>query len=112
MNDRILGYLLISLILAFLSVPTSLIIWKTAHPLPTRTIEFEPVKSVNFLNIQDPVMVHGREIGQVRSIENKNRKLFLKIETRNDLIIFRNYKIAILSKGVMGDRYLDINPVE
>ena len=110
MNDRILGYIVICIVTIFLILPIGYLLWQSQEPVIVRTIAFKGVTSLSFLSRQDPVRVKGVEVGVVRDITIKNSTAYVKIETDNSFTIFSNYYIAITAKGVMGDRYLTIQP--
>lgn len=110
MSDRVLGYFIIVALFLFLLSPVSYLIWKSSSPVETRTIQFEQINSLGFLNFQDPVRVRGVEIGSIRSIYNRDHKTFVVIETHNPVRLHKNYNITVTAKGLMGDRFLAINP--
>jgi len=110
MNDRLLGYIVISALFIFLILPVSFLIWKTVLPLHSYLIEFSPINSISFVNFQDPVYVKGVEVGRVRSVVNANEKVYTTIETKEKLSIYNDYMISVIPKGIMGDRYLEIEP--
>jgi phospholipid/cholesterol/gamma-HCH transport system substrate-binding protein len=110
MNDRLLGYIVISALLLFLILPVSFLIWKTVLPLHFYLIEFSPINSISFVNFQDPVYVKGVEVGRVRSVVNANEKVYTTIETKEKLSFYNDYMISVIPKGIMGDRYLEIEP--
>ncbi len=110
MNDRLLGYIVISALFLFLILPVSFLIWKTVLPLHSYLIEFSPINSISFVNFQDPVYVKGVEVGRVRSVVNANEKVYTTIETKEKLSIYNDYMISVIPKGIMGDRYLEIEP--
>lgn len=109
MNDRIFGYSIIIALIVFLIAPVSFLIWKSVKPVDSYIIEFSPIKSIAFLDIQDPVYSRGVEIGQVRQVNTRDHISYALIEIRKDIKIFSDYKASIIPKGVMGDRYLEIN---
>lgn len=110
MNDRLLGYVVISALFIFLILPVSFLIWKSALPVHSYLIEFAPIKSISFLNFQDPVYIKGVEVGQVRQVSNNGQKVYAVIETRKNLPFYNDYTISVIPKGIMGDRYLEIDP--
>jgi len=109
MKDRILGYTVIGIIILLLFVPIGYLIWQSTTPKVERTIVFKGVDGLSFLAIQDPVRVLGVEVGLVKSITHKDNAAHVTIETTSDLTIFNDYKIEVLAKGVMGERFLTIN---
>lgn len=110
MNDRLLGYIVITTLFIFLILPVSFLIWKTVLPVYSYTIEFAPFNSISFLNFQDPVYIKGVESGQVRRVVNVNQKVYATIETREKLRFYNDYSISVIPKGIMGEHYLEIEP--
>jgi len=110
MNDRLLGYIIICALFIFLILPVSYLIWKTALPVYSYVIGFPPINSISFLNIQDPVYIRGVESGQIRSVVKADQKVYATIETRSKLCFYNDYSISVIPKGIMGDRYLEIEP--
>ena len=109
-NDRFLGYTVIGFITVFLIAPVAYLIWQAQEPFTIRTITFNNVNSLSFLSQQDPVRLRGVEIGVVREVSIRDNIAYVTIETNDDIIIHENYRISIVAKGVMGDRYLTIHP--
>ena len=110
MSDRLLGYSVITFIVLFLLTPAAYLIYKSTIPGEIRTVRFQSLNSLNFLSIQDPVRMQGVEIGAVKSIREKDKEVFVKIETFHPLTIHEGYKITASMKGLLGDRFLTINP--
>lgn len=110
MNDRILGYFVIALIILFLILPIGYLLWQGSSPVVTRTIAFKNVEGLSFLSVQDPVNYQGVEVGTIRNIAMKGTTAFIQIETKDTLRLFEDYTITVVAKGVMGDRYLTIIP--
>ena len=54
--------------------------------------------------------VRGVEIGSIRSIYNRDHKTFVVIETHDPVRLHKNYNITVTAKGLMGDRFLAIDP--
>lgn len=110
MNDRLFGYFIISLLVLLVLIPTGLVIKEYLTPLEIYTIEFDKVNSISFLNIQDPVRIHGVQVGVVKEIDNtNNNKTLVKISSK-PLILYGDYFITAHLKGLMGERYISINP--
>ena len=110
MNDRVLGYIVIAIIVFFLILPIGYLFWQSSSPLVTRTIAFENVHGLSFLSVQDPVNLQGVEVGIIRDVTIKGTTAFIEIETRDTLRLFEDYSITVIAKGVMGDRYLIVMP--
>ena len=110
MNDRTLGYLVIAMVVLFLILPIAFLLWQASAPGVTRTIAFKNVPGLSFLSVQDPVSIQGVEVGTIRDITIKGTSAFIGIETKDTLRLHQDYTIAVMAKGVMGDRYLTIFP--
>jgi ABC-type transporter Mla subunit MlaD len=110
MSNRTLGYGVIFFLVIFLLVPVIYLSNKMFRPVYHRTIVFDKVNTLSFLHLDDPVRVRGIEAGKVRSISWKNNKTFVMIETGRQLSLHQDYRIYAEDKGLMGDRYVSINP--
>jgi phospholipid/cholesterol/gamma-HCH transport system substrate-binding protein len=110
MNDRFLGYIILSVLSILILTPCTYLIWKTQRPVEKRVISFTPINSLSFLNVQDPVRVRGLESGAVSRVFNKDQKVFVEIEATKPLEIHSGYKIIVTVKGILGDRYIEIDP--
>ena len=110
MNNRTLGYIVITLVVLFLFLPIGYLLWQSSTPVITRTIAFKNVAGLSFLSVQDPVSVQGVEVGTIRDITIKGTTAFIEIETSDTLRLYEDYHITVVAKGVMGERYLTINP--
>ncbi|MBN1757944.1 MAG: MCE family protein [Chitinispirillaceae bacterium] len=110
MNDRTLGYIVIAMVVLFLILPVGYLLWQGSTPVVTRTIAFKNVAGLSFLSVQDPVSIQGVDVGTIRDITIKGTTAFIEIETGDTLRLHEDYKITVVAKGVMGDRYLIILP--
>lgn len=110
MNDRILGYIVITMVVLFLILPIGYLLWQSSTPVATRTIAFKNVEGLSFLSVQDPVSIRGVEVGTIRDITIKGTTAFIEIETSDTLRLYSDYHISVVAKGVMGERYLTIIP--
>jgi ABC-type transporter Mla subunit MlaD len=110
MSDRTLGYSVIFFLVIFLLVPVIYLSNKMFRPVFHRTIIFDKVNTLSFLHLGDPVRVRGIEAGKVRSVSWKDNKTVVMIETDKQLSLHQDYRIFAEDKGLMGDRYVSINP--
>ncbi|HON12137.1 MAG TPA: MlaD family protein [Chitinispirillaceae bacterium] len=110
MSDRFLGYIILAVFAVLLLSPAAYFVWKTGKAVETRTVSFKPINTLNFLNIQDPVRVKGMEAGAVYKVYSQGQNAFVEIKTFNPIQIYRDYKITAAVKGLMGERYLEIDP--
>lgn len=66
-------------------------------------------KFVDALKPQSDVKIGGGvKIGYVADIQVENDQIILKVLLENDVKLPKNSKFQILSKGVMGDKYLNV----
>jgi len=107
MNDRHLGYVILSLISLILIVAFSLLAWSYIKPGEIRTIVFDDVGS---LKMQDPVRICGVPIGTVHDIAWRDKQVQVKIKTSRYLPIHQHYQIRAAADGIMGDRFIAIDP--
>lgn len=110
MNDRILGYIVISMVVLFLILPIGYLFWQSSTPTVMRTIAFKNVEGLSFLSVQDPVSIQGVEVGTIRDITIKGTTAYIEIETADTLQLYKDYHISVVAKGVMGEHYLTIIP--
>jgi phospholipid/cholesterol/gamma-HCH transport system substrate-binding protein len=110
MTDRTLGFSVILFLIVFVIVPGLYLTSKALAPIHNRTIFFDSINTGSFLRIQDPVRVQGFEAGIIRNVAWDKGKTVVTIETEKPLAIHRGYSFIAEAKGLMGDRYLEINP--
>lgn len=110
MNDRILGYTVIGLVVTFLVLPIAYLIWQSSEPVSRRTIAFNNVEALSFLSIQDPVRLDGVEIGVVKNIVVRDTTAYVQIEIDTTVNLYENYSIFVIAKGLLGGHYLTIQP--
>lgn len=110
MANRILGYVIIVLILTVLSIPVVVFIRQELAPSTTATIRFNEVRTVGFLNKQDPVRVKGAEIGTVTNIDRDGTIAIVTIKITKPVQLYDDYSITAYLKGLMGERFVSINP--
>jgi hypothetical protein len=109
MNDRNLGYAVILFLFFFIVITVVYVSLQVFAPVHHRTIIFNSANSLNFLKEQDPVWFQGVAAGHIRRIFLKEEKTLIEIETRRPLDIHQGYRIVAEAKGLMGDRYIEIN---
>ncbi len=110
MNDRTIGYISIVLAVLIAGAVTFSFISKSKKTTEIRTIEFPNIAGLSFINPDDPVTLKGMVIGKVLSTELKNEKVQVRIQTENPVEIYGGYCITIGAQGVMGARFLNIEP--
>jgi phospholipid/cholesterol/gamma-HCH transport system substrate-binding protein len=68
--------------------------------------------SVTGLRVGNPVDVLGIEVGKVEQItmDQKNQKAIVEIRIKKDIKIYDDAIASIKTEGLIGDRYLHIDP--
>lgn len=111
MNDRQIGYLVIFITFLFVGIPLIIVIKEErSKQFSQRTIFFTNVKTLAFVSKDDPVLYNGVEVGKVEKVFLKNDTTYVLISIRDNIIFREGYKVIVISKGIMGDRSLIINP--
>jgi phospholipid/cholesterol/gamma-HCH transport system substrate-binding protein len=110
MNDRNLGFGVILFLILFTAVIAVYLSMTVLAPVQRRLIIFNSANSLNFLKKQDPVRLRGVEIGKIITIILKEGKTCVEIATKRPIGIYPGYQIIAEAKGLMGDRYIEINP--
>lgn len=73
-------------------------------------IYFGKFKSVSGLLKRTKVEVAGIVVGFVEDIKLTDNKAEIKIKIRKDLDVFKNASLEIKDKGVLGDKYVQLEP--
>jgi len=110
MSNRVLGYVIITVILAVLSIPLVVFIRQELAPSTMATIRFEDVRTVGFLNKQDPVRVKGAVVGTVIKIDRDGTTVIVTIKITKPIQLYDDYSVTAFLKGLMGERFVSINP--
>lgn len=110
MNDRTIGYLCISASVIITAIAVFFLISKSAVPSEIRTIEFPDISGLNFIKTDDPVTIKGMVIGKVLSTEISNDQILVTVFMNRHFDICSDYFISIGAQGVMGGRFLNIEP--
>lgn len=110
MNDRTIGYLCISASVIVIAIAVFFLISKSAVPSEIRAIEFPDISGLNFIKTDDPVTIKGMVIGKVLSTEISNDQVLVTIFMNRHFDICSDYFISIGAQGVMGGRFLNIEP--
>lgn len=106
MNDRKLGYILLFVLGALITGFTTYFVWVHLFPTERWTIRFDRIGN---LNIEDPVTIHGLQIGRVEEIEYAGNAVFVQIRTTEPLKLHEDYKLSVVDKGLMGERTILID---
>jgi phospholipid/cholesterol/gamma-HCH transport system substrate-binding protein len=110
MNDRTIGYICIIFSAIIVVILTLFFISKFNSPQEVRIIEFPDIDGLSFINIDDPVTLKGMIVGKVLSTELRNQRIFVRVLSSHHINIYKDYQVAIGAQGIMGDRFLNIEP--
>jgi hypothetical protein len=108
MNDRLLGYFILTVLVAILLIPAVFLVKQNLTPKQICVVEFNNIESISFVSKQDPVRLQGVQIGVVRDIKISNDKTLILLELSKPVKFFKGYTITAFLKGLMGDRYISI----
>ncbi len=107
MSDRKLGYIIIFTLLIFLSAMLIYFIWQDIRPRYESSIVFSEVAA---LDVEDPVLIKGSYVGYVHSFTTRDEDILVHIRTIQPLELHEGYSIELKPKGVMGERFIRIDP--
>jgi len=106
MSDRKLGYIIIALILCAGLGAAAYIVRLIHTPLEVRTLRFEQVGS---LAVEDGVRLNGTLVGSVREFaHDENNMVLVRVHSRKPIPIREGSRVAVKVKGVMGERFIEI----
>jgi ABC-type transporter Mla subunit MlaD len=107
-NDRLLGYFILTLLVLILFIPIMFFIKQNLTPVKIRTVEFKNIKNISFISKEDPVRLQGVQIGVVGEIMTDFEKTVVLLNLNKPLQLYKGYKVTAYLKGLMGDRYVSI----
>jgi phospholipid/cholesterol/gamma-HCH transport system substrate-binding protein len=107
MNDRLLGYLILLLLAAAILGIGGFMANALLFPPEKRVFILDNIGS---LQIDDLLKVRGASVGHISRIDHRNRDVFVTISLQKHLPIYKNYQIILAEKGVLGERFLSIEP--
>ena len=69
-------------------------------------------RSVSGLRMGSPVEVHGIQVGTVKrlDIDQEKEMAVIRVHIRNDVTVFDDGSAAIKTSGLIGDKYVKIEP--
>jgi ABC-type transporter Mla subunit MlaD len=108
MNDRLLGYFILILLVLILFIPILFFIRQNLAPIKICTVEFKNIKNISFISKEDPVRLQGVQIGVVGDITTDYEKTIVLLYLNKPLQLFKGYKVTAYLKGLMGDRYVSV----
>ncbi len=106
MNDRRLGYFLLILLVGLVTGFTTYFVWVHLFPAERWVIAFDRIGN---LKIEDPVTIHGLQIGRVETVEYAGGTVLVGIRTTEPLKLHEKYSISVVDKGLMGERTILID---
>jgi len=86
---------------------TSYFAWTGMAPVVKRTIVFNQIGS---LHAQDPVQVCGVQVASVHAVTITDSCVYVEIASPRKLDIHSDYRIEVGVKGIMGDRFINLDP--
>lgn len=66
--------------------------------------------SASGLVVSSPVQIAGIEVGRVKDIRLTGRQARVTMTIRKEIAIFSDAKATLKTQGVLGDKYVEINP--
>jgi ABC-type transporter Mla subunit MlaD len=102
-NDKKLGYVIIAFLLVFIVCICAVFTWVVYIQPRQFTIKFDKVGN---LKIEDAVVHKGFSIGHVKSMQWSASHVLVTVETNKRPLMYADYRIEDVEKGVMGDRII------
>ncbi|HBD10362.1 MAG TPA: mammalian cell entry protein [Syntrophobacteraceae bacterium] len=66
--------------------------------------------SASGLVVNSPVQIAGIEVGRVKNIRLTGQQARITMTIRKDIPVFSNAQATLKTQGVLGDKYVEINP--
>ncbi|MBD3243676.1 MAG: MCE family protein [Chitinivibrionales bacterium] len=107
MTDRQLGYAALFIIFAGCAAGVGYLLHATSKPSQIRVVTAENTGS---LKLADPVVVGGVPVGVVRDLGASRSHAIITLQLTPPRPIHADYTIAIVDVGIMGDRWVDVDP--
>ncbi len=107
MTDRQLGYAALIVIVAACAVGVAYLTHTTNRPSDVRVVT---AANTGSLKLADPVVIDGVPVGLVRDLGTSRSSAIITIETSPPRPIYDDYTITIVDVGIMGDRWVDLDP--
>jgi phospholipid/cholesterol/gamma-HCH transport system substrate-binding protein len=107
MTDKQIGYSLIFLTLGLTGAVAIFFAWESYNPRHPRTLRFSEVGS---LSVQDPVRMKGTLVGEIVGFEHDDSgRVLVFIRSPEPIPIRASSYVAVKVKGVMGERFIEID---
>lgn len=111
MNNRQIGYIVIFVSFLFVGLPLIFVVKdEMGNRYYQKTIFFTGVKTLAFVSKDDPIFYNGVDVGRVEKVFLRNDTTYVSIRIRDYITFKEGYHINVISKGIMGDRSLIVNP--
>lgn len=107
MNDKNLGYIILLILGLVILITAGYIIDIVLFPDTKRIFVLDQIGS---LQIDDPLKIQGITAGKISSISRDNKNVYLTVDIKDHLDIYANYTVKTAEKGVLGERYLILEP--
>ena len=105
MNDKGLGYIIITCILCAIVLFFGYSIWIFSFPKETRYCK---ISRISNLKIDDPVVVNGKTVGRIKNINSNVGDVLVTLEIRERITIHQGYTVFNNDKGILGDQSIVI----
>ncbi len=79
------------------------------HFRPQNTF-YATFNSVEGITDKSPVKIFGVEVGTVKSVDLEDGRARIKMALQKDIHVFKNAKVQIRSTGIIGTKFIALNP--
>lgn len=105
MNDRHLGYAVITLLALLAVAAISYTVWKLTYPFDIRHVRFDQIGS---LRLQDPVRIDGVPSGIITEVTPTDDGVLVTIRSDRSFTVYEGYQVKNVDRGLMGDRLVTV----
>ncbi len=103
MNDRRLGYLILSALTLAVAISTLYVARALLFPAPELVLAFDRIGAIR---IEDPLKMDGVAVGKIKSIQPVGEKVYVTIELYDRISVREGYAVQSMDQGIMGDRVI------
>jgi ABC-type transporter Mla subunit MlaD len=104
-SDRILGYVLLSILLFICVGLGAYGIYTLKHPPAIRVLSFSQIGNIN---TDDPVYIRGIRVGKVHSTRWQSNRVIVYVTQNRSFLVHKGYHIDDMDIGTMGERIIMI----
>lgn len=105
MNDKRLGYIILTLTLLIIITILIYSFMILAFPKETRIVSFGRISN---LEIDDQVEIKGKTVGRVKNIAKGSLNVLVTVELNETVNLHTGYRVYSFDKGILGDRRIVI----